>query len=287
MGFLDSIGFRGNAKSTPTPSGGTTQATSGENQNGNMNFRPANNNNNNNGAGGNQGGGNSGFDAQGNPISNNNGNNNNWNNGNNGNPGGGNNGNAPSNGQSNDPFAFATKLWDNPANPETPPAFALDPAQLKTVAGAQDFMKGINPELMEKARTGDSTAIMEMMHQVARNSYEASLGHTAKLTEGFVTARETHASKQFGGNVKGELTKSTMSSIPGWSNPVVRKQLTQHAEALQRVHPDASPQEIVTMVKEYVTGLAAAINPSKEAQEKPKNEKTDWDAWFEDEKDDS
>lgn len=185
-------------------------------------------------------------------------------------------------GENNDPFAKFSKMYDNPSNPEAAPSFSLDDKILSEVAGSQDFMKGINPELMQKATSGDVSAMFEIMHSVSRNAYKASLSHGSKLTEGFIGSRESFNEKGFGKKVRGELTVNALTGTPNFQNPVVRKQLIKIAEGLQMQHPDAAPEEIANMAKEFVTELSNAIKPATEnaAEEGGQKQDTDFNKWF-------
>lgn len=185
-------------------------------------------------------------------------------------------------GENTDPFAKFSKMYDNPSNPEAAPTFALDDKILSEVAGSQDFMKGIDPELMQKATSGDVSSMFEIMQNVARNAYKASLSHTGKLTEGFVSSRESFNEKGFGKKVRGELTVNALTGTPNFQNPVVRKQLIKIAEGLQAQHPDAAPEEIANMAKEFVTELSKAITPAAQSEQGDDGQKkeTDFNQWF-------
>lgn len=181
-----------------------------------------------------------------------------------------------------DPLAAYSKMFDNPTNKDTAPTFSIDDKILGSVAEAQDFMKGINPELMQQATSGDMGAMMKMMNEVARNAYKTSLQHSGRLTEGFVGSRESFTEKGFTTKVRGELTANALTGTPNFKNPVVRKQLIQIAENLQQQHPDAAPEEIAQMSRDYITELGKAINPSNEqgnGRSAPK-EATDFGKWF-------
>lgn len=184
-----------------------------------------------------------------------------------------------------DPFDKFKGMFDNKAATDTAPGFTLDDKMLGDVAGAQDFMKGINPELVQKATSGDTGALMQMMNEVARNAYRSSLSHGSRLTESFVGAREGFSEKSFGKKVRGELTVNSLTGTPNFKNPVVREQLIRIANDLQQQHPDAAPEEIGNMAKDYITQLSNAINPaSSEASQgnKPRGQ-TDFNDWFSEE----
>lgn len=202
----------------------------------------------------------------------------------------GNGGEGQPQGQQTDPLAPFAKMFDNPANPEVAPSFALPQDQLSKLASGQNFINGLNPELMQKALGGDMQAFMEVINSVGQKVYESSLGHGARLTEGFVGAREGFNQKSFGKNVRAELTNGELSNGLQTSNPVVRKALTETAQRLQAQYPDYSPKEIADMAKTWVTELAKATNPDAfqsqqqgQQGQKQSNSMTaeDWDTWFE------
>lgn len=189
--------------------------------------------------------------------------------------------NAPAPAPAN-PLDIYSKIWDNPVEAGKAPVFNLDPAMMDKVVDAQDFMQGANPELMAKAQTGDTKAIMELIQYAGRQSYRAAMNHNSVLTGKFVEAREGYNEKNVNSRVRGELTNQSLADTPNFKNPVVRKQLTDTAERLQRQYPDAAPAEIAKMTKDYFQELVSAINPTADPKESNarNNENIDWDNFF-------
>ena len=181
------------------------------------------------------------------------------------------------------PVDIFSKMFDNTPSTDAPPAFTLDPAQLSTVANGQDFTQGVDPELLTKANSGDSNAMIQVMQQVSRNAYQAALLHTSKLTESFVGAREGHTAKGLSTKIRGELTVNALTGTPNFQNPGVRKLLVNIAQNLEKEHPDASPEQIAVMARQSVMEAANAVNPN--AGDPPSNSRvkqaTDWDSFFE------
>lgn len=257
MSFLANLGFaKPTASSQSLPSGGNSNGSGGTMQFQRPQQQPQGQGNGGNG--GNQ------FDANGNPT-------------------GQGSQSAPNSQESQDPLAAFAKMYDNPSNPEIAPGFTLDPEKMKGLRSQQDFMKGINPELLQRATSGDMQAMMEVMHDVSRNAYAASLDHGSRLTEGFVGAREAFGKKNFSQAVQAELTNNELSGMEGATHPVIRKHLKQVAEQMRKVYPDASPAEIAKYAKDFVTQMASPFqekqNPQQGGQQQPAN--SNWDNWFE------
>jgi hypothetical protein len=186
------------------------------------------------------------------------------------------------------PLDAYAKMWDT-ANKQTEaaPEFNLDPKVLGDVTGSMNFLDGIPQELQQRATSGDSAALMEMMNLVGRNTYKMALQHTSSLTGKFVDARSQYDSKRIPGNVRNELTQNALSSTPNYQHPVVRQQLKDVAERLQSQNPEASPQQIADMAKKYLSDLVSAINPQSgqqnDANGNPAQQSqgpTDWDKWL-------
>lgn len=198
----------------------------------------------------------------------------------------GNNPNAGTQPNSN-PMDAYSKLWENPSNESnTPPSFSIDPKIMDQVVGSQDFMKGVDPALMQKATSGDVQALMEIMQSVGRNAYRSSIEHGGMLTDKFVGAREAYGSKNLPSMVRKELTTHALSDTPNFQHPVVKRQLTEIATRFQQQHPDAPPQEIARMAKKYVTDLVSAMTPesqTKQGQNPQTKEPTDWGSYFDEE----
>ena len=191
-------------------------------------------------------------------------------------------GNEGTNQQTTNPLDAYAKMFDNSLKaPEAPPSFNLDPATLDSVTGSMDFLKGINPEIVARAKGGDTEAIFEMMNASNRNAYRAAMEHGSKLTDKFVGMRDDFNGKGLSGRVREELTINAISGDGKATHPVVRQQLKEIATKLQRDNPDASPQQIADAAKKYVSDLNSAINPSaSQESSKPASKEVDWDKWF-------
>jgi len=180
-----------------------------------------------------------------------------------------------------DPLAPFAKMYDTPTQQDTAPQFALDNAALTAAAGSLNFMQGVDPAIMQRAEAGDSKAIMQLIEHAGRQAYQSALSHSSTLTNKFTEAREAFNNKGFSGKVKSELTVNAMTGMANFDHPVVRKELIKVAQDIQRQHPDASPQEVATRAKEYITELSRAVNPSSTTpQSKGTQQSTDWDAFF-------
>ncbi len=180
------------------------------------------------------------------------------------------------------PLDAYSKLWDTTnAQTDAPPSFSIDPKVMGEVANAQDFFKGLDPELVQKAQSGDSAAFTEMMQQGMRNVYRTVIEHNGMLTDKFVGARLSHEGKGFNSKVKDHLTTQALSKTENFNHPAVKQQLIDTAKRIQTQNPDMPPEQVAEEARKYITELANAINPQKESpQQKAAKAETNWEEWF-------
>ena len=199
------------------------------------------------------------------------------------NPGNGNNQNANPNEPAN-PLDVYGKMFDNPTNnDDTPPSFNIDPKIMDQVVGSQDFMRGINPDLLQKATSGDTQSLLEIIQHTSRNAYRSAIEHGGVLTDKFVGARESYGNKKLPDVLRGHLTEQQLAAnTPNYKHPVVKQQLSDIARRLQKTHPDAQPQEIAEMAKDYLQTFMKAITPAEQNPVANKPKETDWDQFFDD-----
>ena len=165
------------------------------------------------------------------------------------------------------------------------PSFSLDPSVVADVSSKLDFTKGINPELVQKAQGGDAAAMMQMIQEVGRNAYRASLEHTTKLTDTHLGQRSEYESQRLQRGVKDQLTSDALATNANFNHPVIKAELNRIARqfANSAEYADASPQEIANAAKQYLNDLHSAMNPqdpTKTKEGKPKPKEIDYMAYL-------
>lgn len=176
------------------------------------------------------------------------------------------------------PLDAYSKMFEN-ANKDSDihaPSFKLDPKVLGEVSKGMDFTKGLDPTLMEKALAGDAKSLLEVIQNVGRNSYSASLEHATALTETHLGQRAAFENSRVDKGVKQQLTADALSSAPNYDHPVIKLELNRVASQFAAANPDATPQQIAKAAQKYITDLSQALNPVKTQEEIVKAGETDW-----------
>lgn len=165
------------------------------------------------------------------------------------------------------------------AKPEEAPAFKLDEKVLTEVSSKMDFMKGIPPELVQKAQSGDAAAMMQMMQISNQNAYKAALEHSSALTDTYLNQRSTFEQSKINSGVREQLTHQALASTPNYNHPVIKAELNSKAAEFAKAYPDLPPQEIAKAAQKYINDLYAAMNPAdpnKTPDGKEKEKEMDW-----------
>lgn len=178
-------------------------------------------------------------------------------------------------------FDNANKVDDDPNKaPKGPPKFELDPKILGEVASKLDFTQGINPELMQKATSGDVQSMVAVMQEVGRNAYRASLEHSSRLSDSYLNGRFQFEAGNMGNLVKQHMTNNSIASNPALKHPLIKQEVTRLASLMSKSpeYADSSPEQLQDMALQYITSLAEAANSTNKSQEPAPNAGlVDWD----------
>ena len=190
-----------------------------------------------------------------------------------------------SNGEPANPLDVYAKMFDtaNQQKQDAPPSFNVDPKVLGDVSQNMDFVRNINPELLQKAQQGDTAALLEAINAVGRQAYSSAIHHGSVLTDKFVSARAGYDANQVGGHVRNELTNSALAQTPNYSHPAVKNLLNEQARRIQAANPDASPQEVAQAAAKYIQDIASAITPASASSQGTAGslpQETDWSSYL-------
>lgn len=183
-----------------------------------------------------------------------------------------------------DPMDVYSKMFEKAAavTNEGPPAFNLDSETLSKVSSQMDFMKGVPPELLERAQNGEAKAMMELIQHTNRNAYAAALDHGTKLTDTYMGRRGEYDKSAVQSSVKTSLLDQEVASQANLKNPLVKQEVARIAREFAKSSPDANPKDIVQQAVNYFNDIHAAITPqsSPEQQKQQAGQVTDWEAFL-------
>lgn len=163
---------------------------------------------------------------------------------------------------------------------ESAPSFSIDDEALSGVAGKLNFIKDINPELVQKATSGDANALVALINATAQQSYRAALKHVTTLTDTHLAQRETFNQKAIKSGVRENLIQQEISTIPNASHPVVQQEIARIARDFAKRSPEATPAQIKEQAIRYFNEVHNAMSGQSESAPKKASEVTDWESFL-------
>lgn len=151
-------------------------------------------------------------------------------------------------------------LWkmDPNAAPVIPPSLVpqlnLDPAKLMENASKIDFVKALDPALVDQALSGDRAAFLQVLNSTMQFGFANSTMASAKMMEGSLSNAENILTK----NVlpaafrNRDVNQALAANNPIFSDPAVAPLMNLLQSQLQQKHPTASAEEIATTAAAYI-----------------------------------
>ena len=145
---------------------------------------------------------------------------------------------------------------------------------------------------MTKALAGDQAALMQVISQSSAAAVAQSAATTAKMLEDTLAKQERVFNETvMPAKLREHAVQSAAAENPLFNDPASKPLMVSLTRQLEAAYPTASPAEIATHAKEYLTGFAGAVLKSngqtiaepvtpRQSMMQAKGVVTDWDAWF-------
>lgn len=160
------------------------------------------------------------------------------------------------------PEEEAAKMWQQKPleNPAAGPVFQPDMQKFQEAVGKMDFMKGLDPALVQKALSGDNAAFQEAINLAARQAYAQSTLGSQHLVEAALEKRmkdfETMMAQRF---TSLRANERVVEQNPAFKDPSVSPLLNDVQSRLQAQFPEASPAEIAERAQKVLVAMAQKI----------------------------
>lgn len=179
--------------------------------------------------------------------------------------------NLPQNLDKKAPLDEFAKLWEPPALKEgqkpdmtkfTRPK--LDPAKFNEGVSKMSFTRGLDPQLVTKALSGDAEAFMAVLEGVGReafsNSFQAAERYNGQLIDHYDKTVSARIPKEIG---RQETRQLLIQSNKGLEHPSVLPLISQVQKQFEAQFPDASPAELKEAATRYLKEVATLITTSQ------------------------
>ena len=191
------------------------------------------------------------------------------------------------------PLAGYQDLWQIDATKAAPPVnwkpdIKTDPVKLAAAAKSLDFTSSIPAEVMTAAGKGDVTALAAVINHAGRMGFERATETNAGIVN---EALEKQAKIYKDEVIPAVLRDYTIGQAlrddnPLYQDPAAAPMLSMVESQLKTKYPTASPAEITTKAKEYVSGFAQVVAKNsgmemvKPAVVPANKQETNWDKYF-------
>ena len=188
-----------------------------------------------------------------------------------------------------DPFK---DLWKNdpqsggnqpPSDPFSAPLFSTDPEKIKQAAGQMDFISQVNPELVQKAMSGqDPQAFLQVMNSVAQSALATALQVGAGTVEQAGTKLGQRFNQAMPGKFRDLQINAAAPANPVLSHPAAAPFLNMAKNQIKMMNPDFTPQQVNAEAEKYMVSFASSLSkPIDDPTARPPGSEgeTDWDNW--------
>lgn len=164
-------------------------------------------------------------------------------------------------------------------NPLADPIMSVDPQKLREAAGKMDFTRGLEPELLQKAMSGqDPQAFMQVLNSVAQNGFSTALAATATMQNQALNTYHTRLDGTLASRVRDVQISQAAPKNPALAHPSAQPVLSAIRQSVAQANPHLSPEKVAETAENYFVAMAAdmqAANEKSQPQTKSAGE-TDW-----------
>lgn len=188
------------------------------------------------------------------------------------------------------PLANYDKLWEADASIKPVAhsvAMTFDKGKVSAAVQHIDYMKELPAELIAKATSGDTAAMMEVINRTGQTALTNATQVTTDIVNQALDRQAEHYRTTVIPDVlRGNAVRTAIrADNPIFEHPAVKPMLSMAENQLIAKHPQATPAEITAMAKDMTSEFAQAIADSqgKVMIDKPVVKESDkpfnWESW--------
>lgn len=169
-----------------------------------------------------------------------------------------------------------------PVDPLAAPLLHTDVAKLRQAAGSMNLVGQIDPELMQKAMSGnDPAAFASVLNAVAQSAVITSAQLTSQTVEQATTRNNERILQVIPTQIKQAQIDSSVSENPALAHPAAQPFLHLVRSQIQMKNPGMSAADINRQAETVISDFAGAVTsaPLEPTRQAAANQGTDWDKW--------
>ncbi len=170
-----------------------------------------------------------------------------------------------------------------PVDPLSAPLLQTDVAKLRQAAGQMNLVGQIDPELMQRAMSGnDPVAFAAVLNAAAQSAVVTSAQLSASTVEQATTRNNQRMLQVIPNQIKQAQIDSSVSENPALAHPAAQPFLHMIRSQIQMKEPGLSAAEINRRAETVISGFAESVATAPQEQvrqQQSANQGTDWDRW--------
>lgn len=185
-----------------------------------------------------------------------------------------------------DQFNDLWKPVESPAGGQSDQLFNVDPKQLMEAASKIDFAKVIDQQQLQSIAQGGEAAMAafsQALNKVAQTVYAQNAHATTKIVEQAVAKTRESVLGELPQHIKRQTVSDTLrAENPAFSHPAASPILGALEQQLTMKFPNATPNELSKMARDYLGSFANSIAPQQSSQQQTNSNSKDmdWDAYL-------
>lgn len=164
------------------------------------------------------------------------------------------------------------KTADGKPIPETPnplnqPLLNTDSGKLAEASRKMNFTTGVDPQLVQKALSGDAEAFMTVLNHSTQNAFMAAAQLSTNMVEGAAKTNNSRFDSSLDERFKKFLAAQERSTNPILSHEAVAPIVDVYKSQLLKKYPEKTAGEIHQMAEQMMTNFATELLKSNEKKQ--------------------
>lgn len=169
----------------------------------------------------------------------------------------------------NDPNAKGEKPAATPEQQqqEARDLFGLGQEDFDKYTAEANYINQIDEEVATKALQGDMGALQQLLNSVARSAVSQSAFMSTRIAGQGVQNRLDKFGREVPNMINEHSTKQMFVNDSTMNHPAMKPMVESAMNAMKAQHPQASPQELHSKVKEYMNTMASVLSGNQQQEQ--------------------
>lgn len=143
----------------------------------------------------------------------------------------------------------------------------VDPNKIAAAAQSMDFLNGVDPALVEKAKGGDADAFLAVVNASNQNAFKTAMMALPGIIEPVLQQAEQRQAERAPAIFQQLQLRTARSSDPVFNNPAVAPVVEALKTTIASQNPQATPAQVLELVQQRISDLGQVLAPLQKQQQ--------------------